>query len=391
MMSSPKAFPLRRILFVTTTTQVGGAEKILLAIAAHLHGKGVAVAVCSLKETGAYGKQLESLGIPVTSLGMPDQAGWRGILATLFALPGLIKQIRAFRPQIVHAFLFRANFLARIAASFCGVPVNISSIRIIEQDHPFYYMLDRITSSLVTQYLAVSEQVKVATCNRSRIAPERILVIRNGIDLPANGFDGRLSEEASKAATMNYGRDSILCGTVARLHPQKGIVYLLEAIKLLQPEFPRLELLIVGEGPERSALLDRAAALGISGQVLFAGHCHPPFPYLRKMKIFVLPSLYEGFPNALLEAMAVSVPIVATDVGGVSELVESGTHGLLVPPGSASVLAEAIRSLLLDPERAKQLAAAAFDRIQKEFSLQGMLKDYDDLYEKLLMTDTCCG
>ena len=159
-MANSRTHPLNRILFVATTTHVGGAEKILSAIARHLHQEGVSVAVCSLKSKGPYGEQLKSLGIPVFSLEIANNSGFRGILSTLFSLFSLVKQIRLFRPQVVHAFLFRANLLARIAASLCRVPVNISSIRIIENDHPFYFFLDRMTSSLVTQYLAVSERVK---------------------------------------------------------------------------------------------------------------------------------------------------------------------------------------------------------------------------------------
>ena len=381
---------LQRILFISTTTHVGGAEKILSAIAKHLHQNRVNVAVCSLKSKGPYGDHLESLGIPVYSFDIESDSGFRGLLTYLFSISSLVRQIRYFRPQIVHAFLFRANLLARIAASLCRVSINISSIRIIENDRPFYFFLDRLTSFLVTQYLAVSERVKEVTCKRSHIDTERIRVIRNGIDLSLFDSSGQSENHSGSALQFGIGPQSIVCGTVARLHHQKGIRNLINAFVLLRTEFPNLKLLLVGDGPERSNLANQAAALGVSQSVIFAGQKDSPVHCLKLMNIFVLPSLYEGFPNALLEAMAAHVPVVASDVGGISELVRHEENGLLVPPGNPSILAEAIRTLLLNPEKARLMATSAYDRIRKEFSLEGMLKEYDDLYEELLSKKSGC-
>lgn len=389
-MPNPETQGLQRILFIATTTHVGGAEKILSAIAEHLHQNKVVVAVCSLKSKGPYGEKLESLGIPVYSFEIANDSGFRGLLSYLFSLFRLIRRVRSFRPQIVHAFLFRANLLARIAATLCRVSINISSIRIIENDRPFYFFLDRLTSSLVTQYLAVSERVKEVTCERSHIDAERIRVIRNGIDLSPLASsdqpdDGRL------ALQFRIGPHSLVCGTVARLHHQKGIRHLIDAFVLLRADFPNLKLLVVGDGPERANLVNQAAALGVSQDVIFAGQQNMPFRCLKLMNVFVLPSLYEGFPNALLEAVAARVPVIASDVGGVHEFVRHEENGLLVPPGSPSKLADAIRSLLQNPEKAKLMATLAFDRIRKEFSLEGMLKEYDELYEGLLSKKSGCG
>ena len=389
-MTYPKTRSLQRILFIATTTHVGGAEKILSAIAKHLHQDRVNVAVCSLKSKGPYGEHLESLGIPVYSFEIASDSGLRGLLSYLLSLPALVRQIRSFRPQIVHAFLFRANLLARIAASLCRVSINISSIRIIENDRPFYFFLDRLTSCLVTQYLAVSERVKEVTCKRSHIDAERIRVIRNGIDLSPFAAMGRGDNHDSSARQFGIGPQSLVCGTVARLHHQKGIRNLIDAFVLLQAEFPNLKLLLVGDGPERSNLTNQAAALGVSQSVIFAGQKNSPVQYLKLMNIFVLSSLYEGFPNAVLEAMAAHVPVVASDVGGVSELVRHEENGLLVPPGDPSTLAEAIRTLLLNPEKARLMASSAYDRIRKEFSLEGMLNKYDELYEDLLSKKSDC-
>jgi glycosyltransferase involved in cell wall biosynthesis len=383
-MTNSKTPVLQRILFIATTTHVGGAEKILSAIAKHLHQNKVTVAVCSLKSKGPYGQQLESLGIPVYSFEILNDSGFRGLLSYLFSIAKLVRLINSFRPQVVHAFLFRANLLARIAARLCRVPINISSIRIIENDRRFYFFLDRLTSSLVTRYLAVSERVKEATSKRSHIDAEKIRVIHNGIDISSIASCGQVEDQVSSAAKYGIGPHSLVCGTVARLHHQKGICHLIDAFVLLRADFPNLKLLLVGDGPERANLANQAAALGVSQEVIFAGQRNPPIHCLKVMNVFALPSLYEGFPNALLEAMAAHVPVVASDVGGVNEMVRNEESGLLVPPGSPPALAEAIRLLLLNPEKARLMATVAFDRIRKEFSLEAMLREYEDLYEELL-------
>jgi len=379
---------LKRILFVITSTQVGGAEKILVELAAHLHRQGVSVAVCSLKAKGPYSTVLEALGIQVHSLNMNDTQALRGILSYLMCLPRLIRVIAKVKPQIVHAFLFRANLLSRIASRLCGVPANISSIRIIENDRRFYFLLDRWTSFMVTQHLAVSERVKEATCQRSGIPLHRVKVICNGVDLKhcpqAPGECADAGPTGAKlAANLGILPGDRVCGTVARLRPQKGISYLLQAFMLLAQRFPALKLLIVGDGPEQSSLESLACQLGIRDRVVFAGLAASPWPYLNLMDVFVLPSLYEGLPNAVLEAMAAGVPVVATDVGGVAEIVEDQLTGLLIRPRDPEGIVNAVGFLLEQSKRASEICEAARKVVETKFSLQSMLREYDQLYAAL--------
>jgi glycosyltransferase involved in cell wall biosynthesis len=372
---------LKRILFVITSTHVGGAEKVLFEVAKHLKERGVALQVCVLKERGAYAAKLESVGVPVCSLGIGESKGIRGILACVTGLPRLIKVIRRFKPQIVHAFLFRANLLARLAAPLSGVPINISSIRTIENQRLHYFAIDRWTSFLVTRHVAVSQKVKQITCRRSRIADGQVSVIRNGVQIEEVGATPALG--VAKSVQCN-ARDGLVCGTVARLDPQKGLSFLLRGFAILAREFPSLKLLFVGEGPERFSLQCLATELNLSNRVCFTGLAANPFEYLRQMDVFVLPSLCEGLPNALLEAMSIGVPVVASRVGGVDEAVQDQESGLLIPPGSSEAIADAVRFVLTHPDRAEQMAVASRARIREKFSLNGMLKEYDALYDSLL-------
>jgi glycosyltransferase involved in cell wall biosynthesis len=378
---------LNRILFVITSTRVGGAEKMLFEVAKHLKEEGVAIQVCVLKEKGPYAAKLESFGVPVCSLSIGEAKGIRGVLACLLGLPRLIRVMRGFKPQIVHAFLFRANLLARIAAPLSRVPINVSSIRIIENQRPYYFALDRWTSFLVTRHVAVSQRVKEVTCRRSRIADDQVSVIRNGIQIEE--VRGKRTNSAASAAGVAkpvrcFAKNGLVCGTVARLDPQKGLSFLLRGFAILAREFPSLQLVFVGEGPERSSLECLATELSISNRVRFTGLAANPFVYLRQMDVFVLPSLYEGLPNALLEAMSVGIPVVATRVGGVDEVVQDQETGLLIPPGNSEAIAEAVRFVLTHSDRAEQMAVASRAWICERFSLDRMLKEYDELYESLL-------
>lgn len=377
---------LKKILFVCTSTQIGGAEKILCELATHLYRQGTQVAVCSLKAKGPFAEALEAAGIEVHSLNTSDAPGWRGSLSYLLCLRRLISVIQGFKPQIVHAFLFRANLLSRVASWLCRAPANISSIRIIEGERPFYFRLDGWTSFMVTQHLAVSERVKEATCQRSGIRPDKVKVIYNGVDLRQCG-QPRLDEGSTQsrlATELGIRSTDMVCGTVARLRPQKGVDSLLRGFAILGRHFPALKLLIVGDGPEQPALENLAAQVAIRDRVIFAGLATPPWPYLRLMDVFVLPSLYEGLPNAVLEAMSLGVPVVATDVGGVGEIIEDQRTGLLIRPQDPEAIVRAVALLLEQPERAREISEAAKQVVLTRFSLDRMLNEYDVLYEELL-------
>ncbi len=378
---------LRSILFVSTSTDIGGAEKVLYELATHARQRGIRVAVCSLKPKGPYSEALETMEIPVQSLNMSEAVGWKGALSFLLCLPGLARIIKKNKPQIVVSLLFRANLLSRLASKLCRVPANISSIHIIENDRPYYYLLDRWTAFMVTQYVAVSEKVKEATCRRSAIRPTRIKVIYNGVELKQEAQDPPDhcgdSEHSIIAARLGIFPGDQICGTVARLRPQKGIDYLLKAVPLLKSRFLGLKLLIVGDGPERATLELQAQKLDIQDRVIFAGLAASPFPYLRLMQVFVLPSLYEGLPMAILEAMAMGIPVVATNVGGVGEILEDQSTGLLVPPKNSEAIATAISLLLAQPSKAAQVAEAAKQTVRTRFNRAIMLREYDQVYDDL--------
>ena len=178
--------------------------------------------------------------------------------------------------------------------------------------------------------------------------------------------------------------DEIILGTAGRLIALKGIEYLLRAAAALQAEFPGLRVEIAGAGPQRAKLEEAVAQLGLAGRVEFLGWVNNIQSVLPRWDVFVMPSLEEGFPIAALDAMAAGLPVIASSVGGVPELVEDGETGWLVPPADVETLVSRLRSLLLNAELRLSMGAAAQARVRNHFNLATMTENFSRLYDELL-------
>jgi glycosyltransferase involved in cell wall biosynthesis len=185
-------------------------------------------------------------------------------------------------------------------------------------------------------------------------------------------------------APRNRTPSEVILGTAGRLVELKGIEYLLRAAAALRSEFPALRVEIAGSGPQREKLEEAVAHAGLEGQVKFLGWIDDLTSLLSRWDVFVMPSLEEGFPIAALDAMAAGLPVVATSVGGVPELIEDGKTGCLVPPRDAEALASRIRTLLCNPELRASMGAAGFARMRDHFSAAQMTANFARLYDELL-------
>jgi glycosyltransferase involved in cell wall biosynthesis len=173
-------------------------------------------------------------------------------------------------------------------------------------------------------------------------------------------------------------------GTVGRLHRQKGHTVLIDAAALVARDFPAARFVIIGEGEERAALERKAGIVGVAQRFEMTGASHDVPFRLASMDLFVLPSLWEGLPLTLLEAMAVGVPVVATSVDGVAEVIEDGEDGLLVPPGDSSALAAAIVRLLRDPQHAHEMGSRAMEKVKIDFGVDRMVRQTEEVYRRAL-------
>jgi glycosyltransferase involved in cell wall biosynthesis len=230
--------------------------------------------------------------------------------------------------------------------------------------------------SAVDKVLAVSSRLAERMSAETGFPMPKIHTIRNGVDLARFGRTSR----AAARAVLGFPTGEMIIGTMGRLVPVKNQASLIEAALLLREQGLTPTIVIAGEGPLRGELEAQTAAAGLEGAVRFLGHRSDPEVVMAALDVYVLPSISEGMPNTVLEAMATGLPVVVTRVGGADELVQHGVTGFLVPPREADALARALATLLRDEALRRTSGAAARLRAETEFTLPGMIRRYEALY-----------
>jgi glycosyltransferase involved in cell wall biosynthesis len=357
------------ILYLITATNAGGTEKALWELVRRLDTSRFTAHVCSLKKPGIFGPRLASAAAGFHTLGLDEAGGLSAALNFLPACVALAGLVRRVRPRIIHSFLFRANICGRLAGRLMGVPIIISSLRVTEAGF-LPHLVDRMTAGMVDRYTAVSEAVRQEAMGRTGIAPEKIITIPNGIDCP------ELQPPARDSGVFTLA-------LFGRFHRQKGHAVLLHALKLLDGQAPPVRAFLFGEGPDAAVLKHMAAELGIAEQVHFMGVVDNPIKAMAGMDAIVLPSLWEGMPNAVLEAMAAGKPVVASRIAGIDELVQDGITGLLCGPGNAEELAAALLRLARDRQLACAMGQAGRRCAREKFSIDATVAATVDLYDEL--------
>ncbi|ACX51484.1 glycosyl transferase group 1 [Ammonifex degensii KC4] len=374
-----------RILHVIRPA-AGGMKRHLMELLRHTDYSLFAPAVAG--PPGELLNEVASLGIPTYPLALKGElAPWEDVRAVF----SLLSLLRRENFPLVHLHGFKAGLVGRLA----GRLLRPSPLIVLTVHNSLFFgegsrkqkFLARIEAFLgrrTFKIIAVSQALRAELLTKFRLPPDKVVVIPNGIDLTPFTL-GVLSPTVHRELPLPTGVR--LLGTVARLVPQKGLFCLLEALALLPAEL-RPGWLIVGDGPLRQELEDKARALGLSHLVSFAGYRPPEeIPSILKViDIFVLPSLSEGLPLALLEAMAAGKPVVATAVGGIPEVVLEGRTGYLVPPGDAQALARALLSLLESPDKAREMGEAGRKWVEEHFSSRRMAQEVMKIYQEALAT-----
>jgi glycosyltransferase involved in cell wall biosynthesis len=232
----------------------------------------------------------------------------------------------------------------------------------------------------VDRYIAISNAIKQIMVAQG-VAPDRIAVVHSGIDI--SRFDVVRADPALRDE-FRLKPDQPVIGNVAHMADHKGQRYLLEAAPEVLREFPRARFVIVGDGELRYDLEARVARLGIEDSVIFAGFRTDVPQLLKFFDVFVMPSHMEGLCTSIMDAMAAGVPVIASDVGGIPEIVENEKNGLLVPPRDASALAAAIIRLLRNRGEAARFAAAGRSTVEKKFTVNTMVAGNTSVYEEVL-------
>jgi glycosyltransferase involved in cell wall biosynthesis len=376
--------PMARILYIITSSGVGGSELALWQLLRRLDRSRWEPTVVSLKPPGDTAARIRALGIEVVSPGVGDEIGAFAALELLLEarrLPGLLGGRRF---DIVHSLLFRAHLFGRLAARRVGARAVVNSYRSsTEAGSGWLLRADRWTRGRVTRFHLQSAGLAAALQQRLGVAPGRCVVIPNGIDLAQ--ADAALAIGRSEARRrLGLFTTDLAVACVGRLHPEKGVVHLVGAFHALLQVHPTARLLLAGDGPARSSLETLVEALRLGPFVRFLGTVAEPWPLLAAADLFVLPSLWEGMPNALLEAMAAGLPSVATAVGAVPEMVADGREALTVPPADPGALARALAELATWPARRREMGALARQRVEAAFRIEAAVAQTQRLYEELL-------
>ena len=366
----------RKILHLIDSFSVGGAEQLLLNLAQRMDKSRFELHLIGLStfNRNCLQPQFERTSLPVHVIGTRHFYDLRAAL-------WLIRYIKQQRIELVHTHLDYADVLGRVVGALMRRPV-VSTLH----NQPAQFDQERFDRRWAQQIsarfsnvhlVALSARLRTQFSEQWHIPAHRITAIYNGIALEP------YLAIPPPARHRSVGLPLVIT-TIGRLDEQKGQQYLLEAATLVLAQHPQTRFQIVGQGPLKPHLQAQAETLGIADSVTLLGLRHDIPAILAQSDVFVLPSRREGMPLVIVEAMAAARPIVLTNVGGNSELVAHGQHGLLVPPNDSTALATALLRLADDPNLAATLGAAARERAKQHFDIALVVARYAALYEAML-------
>ncbi|HUP24834.1 MAG TPA: glycosyltransferase [Thermoanaerobaculia bacterium] len=367
------------VLFVITSSDFGGTESFLLQLVTGLDRARFRPLVVSLRPCGRIADRIAECGVEVSTLEMSGRPRIRELLS---GARELRRRIDGGGVQVVHSLLYRANVLAAIAARWSSTrPRMIAGQRSLTAYSGWSAVrAARWTRRLCDRVVAVSEASRQALIEREHCDPARIVVIENGVD--CQRFRPRNAERARRA--LGLSEAALVIGAIGRLSPKKGFHDLVAAVERLSAADLPVELVLVGEGPERARLEAEARAARLDGRIRFLGHRSDVEDLYAAFDVFVLPSYEEGSPNALLEAMASGCPVIATAVGGTPEILDGPSLGRLIAPGDPVGMAATLEELLRDPALRRRLGNGGRERVEELYELGGMIRRHEELYLALV-------
>ncbi len=366
-----------KILHVIDSLGIGGMERVVIDVANGLDPARFEQVICCISRRGEAADQLRD-GVRCIDLGKGDKAD------RLMPLK-LASFFRRERPDIVHS------------QSWSGVDTALAKlisprVKLVHSEHGRNYpqwgkqplmrrLARRGVYHLADAVFAISSEVRKFYCDQTGFPAERMKIIHNGIDVQ------RIDEADAEGVREELGiaPNDFVFGTIARLDLTKDTITLVRAFAAvaLPRRNPRIKLLIVGDGEERSKLEEFIDKLDLNRAVIFTGMRRDVPRLLKAMDVFVLSSVSEGMPLTVLEAMAARLPVVATEIGALPELVEEGKTGFLVPIRHAVAIADRLEEFLANRQLAKSFGEAARYKVEREFTLEQMLQNYAELYESL--------
>jgi glycosyltransferase involved in cell wall biosynthesis len=352
---------------------VGGAEEMVLNLVRHLPERFEPM-VCCINQAGPIGEEIQRTGTPVAVLGLTPG------LRHPWDVAGIRRYLRETQPAIVHTFLLTASLYGRLAAILEHVPIVIGTeVNIYERKRTHHILAERMLMAGTDRVIVSANSVRDFYVDQIHADPGKIDVVYNAVDWKS--IQATTSRDDMRAS-LGLQADAKVAGVIARLTEQKGHRFLFQA--MTTPALADLQLIVVGDGELRDGLQADVRDLGITSRVHFLGARRDLGDLLTAMDVFVMPSLWEGLPLSMILAMGAAMPVVATAVAGIPEIVVDGESGWLVPAGDSLALATALAGVFADRARAARVGKAARDFVLPRFGVDGYIKSVVGLYDQLV-------
>ncbi len=361
-----------KICFLHGYLSVGGAEELRLTILKYFNRDKYDVTVCSMSDKGVIGEEIEKIGYKVVSLKCSQE------VYDIKAMFRLYKFLKKEKPDILHTCMFNCCFHGTITGKLAGVKSIIWEEHVPE---PFkkwwHFLIDRYLSRYANKIITCSDYVKEYTSKRERIDINKFYRIYNVLDFSKFNKISRIKSRDK------YKLNNTIIGIVGRLHEQKGHIYLLNSLIYLKEQIPNIKLLIIGEGPEERNIKNFIRTNNLSSNVLLLGNRRDVPDLIKTLDVFVLPSIYEGFGIVLLEAMYSGIPVVASKVGGITEIIKNRYNGLIVKSRDPYELTKAIRTILIDKKIRDKIIKNGVYSVEKNYHPINYISKLESLYEEI--------
>ncbi|MBK8816888.1 MAG: glycosyltransferase family 4 protein [Methylococcaceae bacterium] len=377
-MMSPK-----RIVQIVTRLDIGGVPEHLLTLTEGLVQHGYDVAIVCNHISDPIKLRLQELGIHNIKLIKLHRLPHPGDLISIWHLYNYLRESKF---DIVHTHMSKAALLGCLTAQAAKVPVIVNTahnLGCLAFKNPLvkalFWMYDKALFAVATDaVILVSDSIRKQVIANRLLPEHKAIYVPNGIKV--NDSTAGLGEVLVLKNQLKIAPDNFVIGTVARLVWFKGLHTLIAAMPDILKEHPNTTLIIIGDGPLKQELEQQARVLKVAQSVMFLGERSDAVELLPVLDIFVLPSVSEGMPITILEAMAAAKPVVATKVGGIPELVSDGQTGILVPSEEPKSMALAISKLLSDPYLCKIMGLSGKKRVINEFSVSNMVENTISAY-----------
>ncbi|ODM27498.1 polysaccharide pyruvyl transferase CsaB [Clostridium sp. Bc-iso-3] len=368
-----------KVLHLIGGGDVGGAKSHVLSLVKEL-GKHIDVKLISFR-TGAFADDARAMGINVEIV----KTG------TIFSdVRKVLSIVKNEGYELIHSHGAKANMIAVFVKKFTGLPV----VTTVHSDYRLDYLqnifkmfsfglINTLSLRFLDYYIGVSKNFKTMLIER-KFSPQEIFTVYNGINFNQE-INPSPKEDFLKKYNLKFDKNDVIIGILARLDPVKGLDIFLKAASVVIKSSPSTRFLIAGDGPERKSLEKKAASYGLCDNVFFLGFVNQPYDFLNCIDINTLTSLSESFPYAILEGSLLKKATISSNVGGISDLIESGINGFLFEPGDYMTLANHILTLIKDSSLRKNMGDKLHEKASTYFSLDNMCKTQLDIYETILI------